>query len=266
MRVALDHITVVDATPDDLARLASATGCRGMCLFMQPMDVLPLMPSFDIYTDLAARRALRRGMEDLGVALDVAYPFTLTGRTDIGAFARAMECAADLGAGLLNVLLYDRNPARRLDNFGRFCDMAATFGHKVGVEFYPPSQIASLASALALVQAIDRPGAVGINADLLHLMRSGGSIAELADAPPGTILYGQVADGPATAPDDLDHEASSQRMLCGAGGFDVAGFVRALPIGCGLSVEIPRNDAVARENALTRAGKAVASLRQLLDD
>lgn len=264
MRLALDHITVVDTTPGELVRAARAVGCDGVCLFMQAMEVLPLMPQFDLYADRRARCDLRGEMADLGVSLDVAYPFTLTGRTDVAAFAPAMECAADLGAGLLNVLLYDRDPARRLDTFGRFCDMAERFGHKVGVEFYPPSQVASLADAIGWVQAIGRPHAVGINADLLHLIRSGGSVAELAAAPEGTILYGQVADAPVHLPADLGHEASAERMLCGEGAFDIAGFVAALPDGCGISVEIPRDHAVAGSDAVTRAGLAVESLRRIL--
>lgn len=263
-RLALDHITVVDTTPVQLVELAAATGCAGMCLFMQPMDVLPAMPAFDIYTDRGARSELKAAMQAHGVALDVAYPFTLAGRTDVAAFATAMECAAELDALLLNALVYDRDPVRRVDTFGRFCDMAATFGLKVGVEFYPPSQVPSLAAALDLVGAINRLGEVGINADLLHLMRSGGTVAELAAAPAGSILYGQLADGAATAPDDLDGEASSARLLGGEGAFDLAGFVAALPEACPISVEIPRNAALATESREVRAEKAVSSVRRAI--
>jgi len=263
-RLALDHITAIDTTPAQLAQVARSVGCDGICLFMEPMDVLPLMPPFDIYGDRAARAATRTVMNDLGVALDLAYPFTLAGRTEIAGFATAMECAADLGAGLINALLYDRDPARRLDRFGAFCDMAAGFGLNVGVEFYPPSQVPSLACALELVGEIGRPGAVGVNVDLLHLMRSGGTIVELAAAPADYILYGQIADGPAQAPDDIELEASSERALCGEGVFDVAGFARALPARCPISIEIPRNHAVGYEPTVERARRAVASVRAAL--
>lgn len=264
-RLALDHITAIDSDPVTLASAASDAGCAGMCLFMQPMDVLPLMPTFDIYGDLGARRDLRRQMDDLGVALDVAYPFTLAGRTDVRDFCVAMECAADLGAMLLNVLVYDRDPARRRDTFGAFCDLAATFGHKVGVEFYPPSQVGSLAAALDLVQAVARPGLVGVNVDLLHLMRAGESVADLAAAPGEYILYGQIADGPVTAPDNLDLEASSERLLPGEGAFDIGAFVRALPEGCPISVEIPRNHAVtAGVPRAERVRMAVAGVRRTI--
>lgn len=263
-RFALDHITAIDTTPVQLAQAARDAGCDGMCLFMEPMDVLPLMPKFDIYGDRSARAETRRVMDDLGVSLDLAYPFTLTGRTDVAAFATAMECAGELGAGLINALLYDRDPARRLDTFGRFCDMAEGLGLRVGVEFYPPSQIPSLAAALELVGQVARPGQVGINVDLLHLMRSGGSIAELAEAPEDYVLYGQVADGPAQPPENAEVEASSERLLCGEGDFEVAGFVRALPAGCPVSVEIPRNPAVGAETTAMRARRAVDSARAAL--
>lgn len=264
-RLALDHITAVDTTPIQLAQVARASGCDAICLFMEPMDVLPLMPKFDIYDDLSARREFKRCMADLDIVLDVAYPFTLAGRTDVAGFAKAMECAADLGAGVLNALLYDRNPERRADTFGEFCNLAGTFGLKVGVEFYPPSQVRSLAEALALAELAGPADRVGINADLLHLMRSGGTLAELAAAPTERIYYGQLSDAPLIAPEDLDFEASSERMLPGQGDFDLKGFVKALPPGCPLSVEIPRNHAVrAGEPLAERVGAAVTAVRRAL--
>ena len=244
-RLALDHITAADTTPIRLAELASAAGCDAICLFMQPMEVLPLLPHFDLYGSAAERQALVRRMADLGVTLDVAYPFTIAGRTEIAGFTRAMECAAELGADVLNALLYDRDPVRRVERFEEFCALAGSFGLRTGIEFYPPSQVRSLADALALAEAVGRVGEVGINVDLLHLMRSGGTFAELA-----------------AAPADIDYEASSERLLPGEGSFDLAGFVRALPAGCPLSIEIPRNAAaMAGEPVEERVRKAVDGVR-----
>jgi len=265
-RLALDHITAVDTDPLALAETARAVGCDGICLFMEPMDVLPRMPRFDLYSDLRARRDVKRRMDDLGVGLDLAYPFTLAGRTEIGSFAAAFECAADLQAGLLNVLIYDRDPVRREDRFAAFCAAAIPYGLRVALEFYPVSQVRSLGEALTLVAKVGRPGLVGINADLLHLMRSGGTLEDLANAPPGSILYGQFADAPFTRPEaEWDFEASSDRLLAGEGQFDLAGFARALPADCPVSVEIPRNSEVeAGVPVLERARRAVDSVRRAL--
>ncbi|TCM14650.1 sugar phosphate isomerase/epimerase [Novosphingobium sp. PhB165] len=262
-RLSLDHITAVDATPRLLAETAAQAGCSGICLFMEPMAVLPTMPPFDLLHDPHARRELARCLADLGIAFDLAYPFTLTGRTDPASFAAALETAAELGADLVNVLAYDRDPARRLDIFGRFCDRAAEFDLRVAVEFYPPSQIGSLAAALELVGAIKRPGRVGVNVDILHLIRSRGTLAELKAAPAGSILYGQLCDGMLAAPEDIEHEASRARLLAGEGQFDLAGFVAALPPQTPISVEIPRDHALAlpRER---RVAEALDSVRAAL--
>jgi sugar phosphate isomerase/epimerase len=140
--------------------------------------------------------------------------------------------------------------------------MAESFGLGVVLEFYPFSQVRSLAEALDLVRGIDMPGRVGVNADLLHLMRSGGSLAELAEAP-AYILYGQQCDGPARYDESrLELEASSQRLLAGEGVFDLAGFARALPAGCPVSVELPQDAAIdAGVPAIERAQRAVDGVR-----
>lgn len=261
--LALDHLTVADTTPTQLIGIAEQIGCRAICLFMEPMAVLPRMPSFDLYTDATQRRETRRRLDDSGIALDIAYPFTLTGRTDVADFACALDCAADLGASAVNVLAYDRDPARRLAGFGAFCDMARARGLGVVIEFYPLSQIRSLGEAVRLVQDIGRPGEVGINVDLLHLMRSGGSIDDLANAPADYLLYAQQCDGPrACAADGLAFEASSQRLLPGAGVFDLAGFAAAIPAGCAVSVELPQDEALAAGiDARERARLAIDGVR-----
>lgn len=266
-RLALDHITVTDTTPVELVQTARAVNCEAVCLFMEPMTVLPHMPPFNIYGDKAERRRLKSCMEDLEVTLDLAYPFTLGGRTDISGFAHALDCAAELGARMVNVLVYDREPARRIDKFSAFCDLAVGRSLSVALEFYPPSQVPSLADALDLVLPLDRPGQVGVNADLLHLMRSGGAVGDVSQAPVGTILYGQICDGPALcAEESLDFEASSQRLLIGAGVFDGEGFLAALPPDCPISIELPQEAAIkagiARSN---RACLAVDSFRQMLE-
>ncbi len=266
MQLALDHMTVVDSTPQALAGAAKAAECTGICLFMEPMAVLPLMPRFDLYGDVPARQELRSRLEDDGLTLELVYPFTLTGRSDLAGFEVALACAAELGARLVNVLVYDRDPIRRQDMFARFCELARSCGLRVALEFYPVSQVRSLAEALELVSLINLPGEVGINADLLHLIRSGGTLAELSAAPAGSILFGQFSDGPAQRPEvEWELEASSDRLVPGQGTFDIAGFACALPTECPISIEVPRNASVqAGMPVEERARAAVAGLRRAL--
>lgn len=263
--LALDHLTVVDTTPSQLVEVAAAVGCNAVCVFLEAMSVLPDMPPFDMRVGSAEFQATKARLEDLGVGIDIAYPFTLAGRTDVSGFRTALECAAALGARAVNVLNYDREPSRRSEKFSNFCELAGEYGLDVVLEFFPQSQVKNLLHAVELVKEIDRPGRVGVNVDLLHLMRSGGSVEELASAPAAFILYGQYCDGPATCDaDQRDFEATFQRMLPSAGVFDLAGFSRALPSNCRASVELPQNDAlragVPQVERARRAMSAVAAL------
>ena len=266
--LALDHLTLVDATPLQLVECAAACGCRAVSFFMEPMAMLPLMPQFAFYGITQEARETKAGMQALGIGMDLAYPFTLASRTDVQAFRPALEAASWLGAAAVNALLYDRDPARRLDKFAEFCSLATEYGLKVAVEFYPSSQIPSLAAALALVMAIGRPEQVGVNVDLLHLMRSGTGLDALRAAPLEYIHYAQFCDGPDAGPIPgmtAEEEASSFRLLPGEGGFDLPGFAMALPPGVAASVELPRNGALlAGVSMKERACIAVDSVWRMI--
>ena len=264
MKLALDHLTVTDATPIDLVRAAEASRCEGYCLFIKSLEVLPRMPMFNLIDSPSEQRDLKVLMQAASIKLDVAYPFTLAGRTDIKSFEAGLECAAFLDAEFVNVLIYDRDDVRREDNFLIFTEMARELGLKVVVEFFPGSQIISLPDALALVSLADRPYEVGVNVDLLHLMRSGATFDDLRAAPNAAILYAQICDAPFEPNLSREVEASAQRCLIGEGDFDVAGFMAALPPHCQMSVEIPQENAIlAGQSVKLRAQKAVRSVKQI---
>jgi sugar phosphate isomerase/epimerase len=265
---ALDHLTVVDSTPSQLVDAAAAAGCRAVCLFTEPMAVLPSMPQFELYGITQEARETKARMQDLGVGVDLAYPYSLGARTDIENFHPALEIAAWLGVVGVNALVYDRDPSRRFDKFAAFSELAATYGLKVALEFYPSSQIPSLAAALELVMQVGKPEQAGINVDLLHLVRSGGTLAALRACPPHYIHYAQYCDGPIPGPVagmTPEDEASFFRLLAGEGMFDLTGFAVALPQGVPASVELPRDGARrAGERLEKRACLAVDSVRRVL--
>ena len=266
--LALDHLTVADTTPSQLIEIAGAVGARAVCMFLEPMAVLPRMPWFDLYGPTPERYETKLRMNDLGIGLDLAYPFTLSGRTDVAAFRPALETASFLGARAVNVLVYDREPARRTEVFERFCILALAHGLQVALEFYPPSQVRTLTDAVSLAQTAEAPGQVGVNVDLLHLIRSGNGPRDLLDAPPGAVFYAQFCDAPATcAMERREGEASSHRLYPGEGELDVAGFAEALPYGVSASVEAPREDLIlAGVPPGERARRAVEAVLKVTAD
>ncbi|WP_150294220.1 sugar phosphate isomerase/epimerase family protein [Sphingobium estronivorans] len=260
MRLSLDHISVTDTTPSQLADIAAATGCTGICPFLHSMAVLPAMPDYDLIADPAERRATKAALAASGVTVDLVYPFTIAGRTVVAAFEPALEVAAELGAPLANILCYDRDPARLVEKLAELADLAAGYRIGLAIEFYPPSQIRTLGDALALIGAVDRED-VGVTLDLLHIMRGGdvaGTMRHLADP---RICFAQLSDGPLDmAAERLEWEAGLQRQLPGEGSFDIAALLSALRPGLPFSVEAPQEAArKAGVSPLERARRAVAA-------
>lgn len=237
MHLALDHLTVSDAYPWELVELAAQSGLSGCCLFLHSMSVIPHMPSYDLVSDTVARSRTKSALSASGVSLDLAYPFTVTGRSEPEQFVALMDAAADLQAKAINLLVYDRDEARRVDRVSAVVAMAGERGMGSVIEFYPSSAIKSFDEAKALTRAVGRSD-LHVNVDLLHLYRSGGSVADLAkDA--GLIGFAQLADGPLETPQDKDFEAGRNRTAVGAGALPVEAFLRALPKGITLSLEVP---------------------------
>jgi sugar phosphate isomerase/epimerase len=260
--LSLDHLTIVDATPEASVEAADRADFDGVCLFLESMSVLPDMPEYSLIKDAPARRAVRDALRSRGLSLDLVYPFTLAGRTVIADFEPTLETAAWLGGSLANVLLYDRDPARRSDALCELAELASNYGIGLAVEFYPVSRIRSLGEATALVRQTGRDN-IGLTLDILHLMRSG----EPFHASDARICIAQLSDGPATASQErIEWEASHERSLPGAGSFDIAGFVAALPVDCPLSLEVPRQSALRAAVApLERAIAVSRALAAVLD-
>jgi sugar phosphate isomerase/epimerase len=261
MRLSLDHITVADTTPAQLVEIAAATGCAAICPFLHSMPVLPAMPDYDLVRDSKALRDTRRALSDNGIAVDLIYPFTVAGRTIVSEFAPALEAGAALGAPLANVLCYDRDPVRRNDNLAELAELAARFGLGLAIEFYPPSQVRTLAEAFDQIDAIGRRD-IGVTVDLLHLQRGGGMPGALEHLNDPSVRIAQISDGPATvAPDRLEWEAGIQRLLPGEGVFPGTAFLAALPDTVPISVEVPQQSALELGvPPLERAAAAVAAV------
>ena len=266
-RFALDHITLVDATPVELAEIAFETGYTAINPFLHSMDVLPQMPNYDLIGDHGLREQFIDRMDQLNLGVDIAYPFTISKRTLVDELTPALDCASELKSRLVNVLLYDRNPISRQETFSRFCEHAHCRNLKVLVEFYPASQVVTIEDALVLVEHIGDAGVAGINVDLLHLFRSGGTLEQLAAIPPEYIAYAQLSDGPMIClPELQEYEASIERQLPGEGSLDTIGFLNTLPPDCPVSIEVPRGSSLdAKMTKSARARCAMIASQHILD-
>jgi sugar phosphate isomerase/epimerase len=266
MKLCLDHITVTDTTPMELVKVAAATGCAGICPFLHSMAVLPAMPSYDLAHDRIARRETRAALDAAGIVVNLVYPFTVTGRTTIADFTGLLAVGAELGAPLANVLCYDRDPIRRSEKLAELAELAASFSIELAIEFYPPSQIRTLADTLEEIGRTGRAD-IGVTLDLLHIMRGGAVADSIALLKDRRIRIAQIADGPWTvAADKMEWEAGFQRLLPGEGVFDIRAFVHALDPATPLSVEVPQQARIeAGVPVLERARAAIDATRACLE-
>lgn len=260
---SLEHITAWEASPPELVDIAADLGCTAISLFLQGTDERVVAPP--LVSDAALRRETSARLKGRGVQLGTIECFALAPDTRISDFSAALETGAGLGARNATAIVFDPEPARALDNFARLAELAASFSLNLNVEFLAFSNVPNLAAAARLVRASGQANA-GIVVDILHLTRSGGSVSDLHGADAELIRHSQICDGPATMPLELQmfHEGFEQRMLPGSGSFDLSGFLRGLPQGLLLGVEVPLKD--LREQGIPareRARRAVEATRRL---
>ncbi len=236
--LSLEHLTVATVGPLELLDIAAACGCEAVNLRMEPAPYLPV-PYYDVIGSPSMRANLRARAGDVGVQVRTVDPFVLREDTTMESLQPYVEAAADLGAMAINTVGYDPDLDRLTDHLAALGEMAAAHGLTTRIELFAFSGVNSLAKALQVVEATGRRD-VTLNADVLHLTRTGATMEELARVPRDRIGYAQICDGPASMPSEEQMaEATLERMVPGEGTFDLEGFIRALPEGITIGMEVP---------------------------
>lgn len=240
-----------------LVRAAAAAGFRGVGLRL----ALPDGGVAEECSDAGARRSLRNLLDDEGVGVLDISALEVGPDVDFDAARLVLETGAELGARYLLVSDWDPEPDRAADHLGELCRIAASVGGAaagggalggraaggaagdgitVALEFMPYTAARSLAAARALLSDV-APEHAGIVFDVLHFVRSGGTLAELATVTAGELAYAQLCDAPADPPppDRLRAEALGARLPPGEGDLPLADIVRALDPLPPVSVEVP---------------------------
>jgi sugar phosphate isomerase/epimerase len=259
--LSLDHLTIFDASPPELVTIAADLGLGLVSLWTQ----LPLQADLPLVTPANKKEALAR-MRDTGVRLGNAECFNLTPEVRPEDFRPTVTLAAELGAtSLVAINAWDPERSRALDNFAALCRIAAEHGMKANVEFISMGKVRTLADAIAFITDSGEPN-VGVTIDFLHLIRTGGTAADISAMDPALIGYVQVCDGPAgLAREEWSDEGFEQRQMPGDGEFPLAELMAAVPEGIVVGVEVPH--LALREagvSAAERARRAVEGTRRFL--
>lgn len=225
--VSLAAGCVLDIDPPTAVSVAAAAGFGGVGLWFDPE-----LWTAQVGADVVAR------LDDTGLMAVDIEPVILGRGTDPG--ERMIEAAALVGA---RHLLVASGPAERsevVERVGRLADRAARHapGLTIVVEFLPIFTIATIGHAVGVVRELDLAN-VGVLVDALHLQRSGGTPADVAEVA-ALVPYLQICDAPLSAPVDragLRDEALHGRLLPGQGALPLGELLDAVP-GVALSVEL----------------------------
>jgi len=259
--LCLDFLTAVEASPPELAQLATDNGLGLIGIMVHPVAGVP---DFGMASDTPMRRETRRRCGDLGVAIELIEGFLLTPETDVAAFRPSFESGAWLAARSVNVLMRDPDLARLADHLAACCELGREHGIAVGTEWSRRTPLKSPAEAAAFLGA-NAPGCQ-LQFDSLHVHRAGFSAADIAALDPRIIGRGQFSDGPVEMPVEQQFaEALGERMIPGEGQLPLAAFARALPAGTVIGIEVPMT--ACKDQGIgpaERVARAVAGTRAVL--
>lgn len=235
--LGIAHLPLLDFGPPELFDVAARAGYQRVGLRMHSAA-----PGTKVYpVERRQVAALRAAAREAGVEVFDAEFIQLSRDLDVAALDGWMATAAELGAKRVNCGASGDDPdlARNVDHFGALCDVAARHGLGVDVEFMRwRKPIASIGDAVDIVTRAARPNG-HILVDLLHVVRSGGTAADLARVPARLIGHVQLSDAPLAAPTDagIIAEAREGRLPPGEGGLPLVELMNALPAGVPLSTE-----------------------------
>ena len=256
--LSVHHMTALETEPAEFVELVAAAGGTAVSLFAhQPTGAtrFPLVTPDNL-------PQVRHSLQDNGVQPGNVDVLILTPQSKTEDFLPALDIGAELAARGAVALVYDDDPARVLPALGSLCDQAAQRDLDIVFEFtgFTPAWN-SLAAAVQLVEQVNHPR-LAIGLDILHLIRSGSRIDEVAALAPTQVAHAQICDGTSLdVTPDYGREAAAGRLLPGAGVFPLAEFLAALPAGTPVELEVP---GASQLPPAQRIQQALASARDLV--
>lgn len=235
MTLAMGYLTLGDMDPFEMVTAAGAGGFRAAGVRLTghaPGDAWPFDPADPAHID-----RMRAVAAQAGVRLVNACTYRFTDATDPADYAPVLRACHALGIETLICNSFGAEDAA-IRNLTAVADIAAPLGLRLALEFIPVSQVRTIAEALRVAEATGRDN-VGLVVDALHLWRSGGGVADVRAADPARLFAVQLCDAPLTPSDDLKAEMRGGRLLPGAGGFDLAGLLAAMPADAEVEAELP---------------------------
>jgi sugar phosphate isomerase/epimerase len=263
-RLGIECLSVFGMPPVAFVHLAADLNCRYISTCLAPFSTNPHnYPAWSL-REPRARREMKAVLRERGVSISLGEGLVILPNVDVKNYAADLDALCDLGVKRINTMSMDPDMGRTLDQFGALAQMAEAAGVTMMIEFVPIFTIKDLPDALAAVRKLGRNTRIMV--DTMHLVRSGGSVADLAALDPALIGYVQLCDT-SLAPQKPDYadEVMTERMVPGTGEAPLLDILAALPRDLVVGLEIPLlSRAQAGEGPHERVGHCVEAARKML--
>lgn len=256
--LSIGQLTALEVTPAEFVTIAAAAGAQAVSLMVNSPN--PKTPFPEVTRDNLP--AVQQALRDSCLRVNNIECFMLTPHTVVEQFRDAFAIGQQLGAIGATALVYDSDEEQVKNNLRQLCALGKEYNLRINLEFMAMTpKWSSLTTAAGLIEQVGADN-LGLGVDLLHFVRSGSTLADLASIPAEIIYYAQLCDSLDTsANQDYAFEASAQRLTPGTGKFAIREFVAALPDHAFLELEVPQS---AEVPAQERVKSIVEKTRETL--
>ena len=261
--LTLDHLTVLEVGPPDLITLGADAGYQAVGLRLRSPVAGGI--EYRLRAGTPAMKETLKRIADTGVKVFGIEVVLLTADTDVTTYVEMFEAGAELGATRVCVNIDDPDRARATERFAELCDLAARCNLALDVEFMIFRAVATVHDAVDVVVNAKKANG-GILVDTLHVIRSGGSAADLAKLDPRLVGSVQLCDAPLVRLPSLSitDEARTDRLPPGEGELPLHAMLDVLPKSVPLAVEVPLTRRHPNLAPLERARRVCVATRKFL--
>jgi sugar phosphate isomerase/epimerase len=237
---SLAQLTVLHASPSELAKIAAETGYDFFSMRQIYMG-LPEEPDFDLSKNKILLTETKAVMANTGVRLLDIELARIVSELDPAKYEPAFATAADLGGRSVISSIWTENKDLYLSRFAKVCDLAAQYGLTVELEYVPVAAVKNLAGVVDVLNQVNRQNA-GILVDIHHFQRAGDNPEDLARLPRKWFRMVHLCDVKSEIPTNLDEMKRimrEDRDYPGEGGTDIKSILAQIPQ-VPYSIELPK--------------------------
>ncbi|MGE3692736.1 MAG: sugar phosphate isomerase/epimerase family protein [Novosphingobium sp.] len=267
--IGLHQLSAMDLSPLDLIDVAAQCGYGQVSLFTNA-PVVPIEGqegkfAFPTVTPAMAGEVQAR-LAAHGLDVVNAEFFLMRPDVDLETYRPGLALGRELGAKNAMTHIFEPDLARATEILGRFCRIAAQEDMRVSIEFCQMTPgCKTIHAARAFVDAVGAPN-LGFGICPMHLVRSGGSAADIAALDPAILYYGQINDGHGLHVAEAYFDEVHDRQLPGEGDFPLQQILSALPADAPIEFKCPSDSRrKAGVSALDWAREGYARSQALLD-